>query len=147
MSRTYKAIPPPGENVSHNVHVIRSFTEQVALADFVDGGGASGTYTMQYAIPKGALILAVELLLLEVFAGDTSAVITFGDGSDVDRYNTGTPDVFTTASPEGLDVGVPSGDEVHATAVNPVITVTSASDFTSVSSGRIIVRFVYAAAD
>lgn len=142
MSRDNKNIPGPAAGISHQVHTIRSWSEYVTHADFTDGGGATGTWQSAFSIPKGAIILGVEFLLLQAWTGDTST-LTIGDGSDVDRYNTGTPS-GSTAQPEGLDVGVPSGDEIHSAAVQPVVTVTSGTSFSSLSGGRFIIRFIYA---
>jgi hypothetical protein len=114
--------------------------EHVTLADFTDGGSAAGTYTMKSAIPAKAHVLATVLTNVTAFAG-TTTTITVGDGSDVDRYNTGTPSVFATAA--AVDMGAPSGIKGHATAVNPVLTVTAESDFTAVTAGALDIRIVY----
>ena len=76
------------------------------------------------------------------FAGDTSAVITVGDGTTVDRYNTGTPTVFTTAA-AGVGLGVVSGTAFHAAAKTPVVTITSAADWGSVTAGQITLTLLY----
>lgn len=86
-------------------------TETVALADFTDGGGAAGTYVLTRGIPQGAFVLRTVLVNVTGFTGDTSATIQVGDGSDVDRYSTGTPSVFTTAN--AIDVGAVSGTAIH----------------------------------
>ena len=100
-------------------------------SQFTDGGSTSGTYT--YAspvIPLGCNVRAVYVTNVVAWSGDTSATITFGDGTDVDRYNTGTPSLF--ADLESLPMGVPSGTKDHVAAKGLVITVTTASDFTAV---------------
>lgn len=117
--------------------------ETVAYSDFTDGGAASGTYAItKGTIPAGATVLAAAVTAITGFTGDTSAVITIGDGTDVDRYNTGTPSVFATAA-NGIAVGAPSGTLYHATAATVTLTVTSASDFTSVSAGSVTVEITY----
>ena len=115
--------------------------EHVALSQFTDGGTAAGTYQMQHAIPVGAHVEATIVTNVVAFAGDTSAVITVGDGSDVDRYNPGTPSVFSSAA--AVSMGVPSGTRGHAAAVRPTITLTSASDFGSITGGEFDIRIVY----
>lgn len=121
---------------------IHFFTQTVAFDDFTDGGGAAGTLQMDDSIPAGAIFLYSKVLVPAGFAGDTSAVLTIGDGSDVDRYNTGTPSVFATAA-TGVEMGDPSGSQFHATAVQPTLTVTSGSDFGSVSAGQLTVSMFY----
>ena len=76
------------------------------------------------------------------FAGDTSAVMTIGDGTDVDRYNTSTVNVFATAT-GGIASGVPSGALYHAAAKTPVITITSATDWGAVNAGEVTIEMYY----
>ncbi len=115
--------------------------EFVTRSQFTDGGAAAGTYQLKSALPVGAYVLNTVLGELVGFTGDTSAVITVGDGSDVDRYNTGTPSVYTTANQ--LAMGVPSGTKEHTAAIFPTLTVTSASDFTAVTAGAFRIKIVY----
>ncbi len=113
---------------------LRCITEALGAASLTDGGAAVGTKTLTAAIPAGARFLYTTLDTLTGFAGDTSAVITLGDGTDADRYNTGTPDIFTTAA-AGVDMGAPSGTAFHSEAKTVVATVTSAADITPVLAG------------
>jgi len=75
------------------------------------------------------------------FAGDTSATITIGDGTDADRYNTGTPSVFATAT--DIDAGAVSGTAYHAAAATPTLIVTSGSDFGAVTAGSVTITIFY----
>lgn len=113
---------------------VRCVEETLTAASLTDGGAAIGTKTLTATIPAGARFLASTATALTGFAGDVSAVITLGDGTDADRYNTGTPDIFTTAA-AGVDLGAPSGTVFHAEAKAVVATVTSASDITLVLIG------------
>lgn len=115
--------------------------ETVALADFTDGGAAVGTYTMSHTIPVGALFYRAVVVNVTGFAGDTSAVLTVGDGTDVDRYNATTVNVFADAV--ALDGGVPSGTLVHTAAKTPVLTVTAGSDWGAVTAGQMTVKLFY----
>ena len=108
------------------------------FSQITDGGSTAGTYQVQFELPVGFFVDRTQLVNVTGFAGDTSAAITVGDGSDVDRYNTGTPSVFTTIS--RLDLGISSGTKFIATANRPTITVTSGADFTSVSAGGFDIR-------
>lgn len=122
---------------------IQKIEETVARSQFTDGGATAGTYTLKKgSIPAGATVLYAAVTKIVGFTGDTSAVIVIGDGTDVDRYNTGTPSVFTTAA-DGISVGAPSGVVYHAAAKSVVLTVTSAADFTSVTAGSVTVEIYY----
>jgi hypothetical protein len=48
---------------------------------------------MKEALPIGATVISSLVTAVVAFVGDTSAALTIGDGTDVDRYNTGTPPV------------------------------------------------------
>jgi hypothetical protein len=115
--------------------------EFITRSQFTDGGSTTGTYQMKTAIPVGAYVINSVLTQLTGFAGDTTATLTIGDGSDVDRYNTGTPSVFTTAA--ALALGVPSGTKEHTAAVFPTLTITGGSDFTAVTPGALALRIIY----
>lgn len=116
-------------------------TKRVTRAMMTDGGAAIGTYTLADEVPIGAFVQQTILSDLTGFTGDTSATIQVGDGTDVDRYSTGTPSVFTTAA--AIDLGVPSGTKIHVAAKAPVITVTSAADFTAVAAGAFTLRLFF----
>jgi len=117
--------------------------ETVGYAAFTDGGEDKGTYDITVGtIPAGATFLYAAVTAITGFAGDTSAVLTFGDGTDVDRYNTGTANVFTTAA-NGIACGAPSGVLYHAAAKTVTLTVTTAADWGSVSAGSVTVKLYY----
>lgn len=116
-------------------------SETVSYSQFTDGGSTSGTYVMKQGIPAGAVVLRTLLREIVGFTGNVSATITVGDGSDVDRYNTGTPSVYTTD--DTVDAGSPSGTTYHDAAKSVTLTVTSASDFTAVAAGRVTVTIFY----
>lgn len=116
-------------------------SEWITRAQFTDGGSTLGTYTMTGSIPIGAKAIGSTVTNLTGFTGDTSAVVTLSDGSDVDRYNTGTPSLFTTAN--AVDLGVASGTAIHVAAIQPIVRVTSAADFTNVAAGSMRVNIYY----
>jgi hypothetical protein len=106
------------------------YQQTCAVTSFTDGGSTSGTLVLGLTIPAGALYVQTLSSALVGFAGDVSATSTLGDGSDVDRYNTGTPNFFTTAA-AGVAMGAPSGTAFHSAAISTVtLTVTTSSDFT-----------------
>lgn len=113
---------------------IRVLTETHTAASFTDGGATTGTKSFTGTLPIGAITLGTKVIVNAGFAGDTTAVMTIGDGSDVDRYNTGLIDVFTTAA-NGVQSGVPSGSLLHTAVATPVLTVTTGADFTNALAG------------
>jgi hypothetical protein len=115
--------------------------EYVTRAQFTDGGAAAGTYVMKSAIPVGAHVLATTVTQITGFTGDTSAVLIVGDGTDHDRYNTSTVNVFATAT--AVTAGIPSGVQGHSAAIYPTLTVTSNADFTNVTAGAMKVSIFY----
>lgn len=119
-----------------------SYQQTITRAQMTDGGGAVGTLDLSVSIPAGAVFARSLVSDLTGFIGDTSAALTIGDGTDVDRYNTGTPSVFTTA-PEGADMGAPSGTAFHSAAKTPKLTITSGADFTNVSAGQLTVTLFW----
>lgn len=125
---------------------IVTYQQTVAYTEFTDGGSTAGTLALNTSIPAGAVFLRSLVTDITGFAGDTSAVLTIGDGTDVDRYNTGTPSVFATAA-AGADMGAPSGTAHHSAAKTPTLTVTSNADFTSVSAGALTVTLFWYEAD
>lgn len=122
---------------------LRRITQTVLFSQFTDGGAAVGTFDITAGtIPAGATFLASAVTAVTGFAGDTSAVMTIGDGTDVDRYNTSTINVFATAA-NGVAAGAPSGVTYHTAAKTIKLTVTSATDFTAVNAGSVTVQFTY----
>jgi hypothetical protein len=118
--------------------------ERVTVAQFTDGGSTTGTYALKTQIPIGAWVLQTLVEEVTGFAGNVSATLTVGDGSDVDRYNTGTPSVFTTANM--VEMGVPSGTKVHTAAATVTLTVTASTDFTLLvtnAAGALTIKIFY----
>jgi hypothetical protein len=134
--------PPTGQQVTVAGWQLVKLTGTFARAAFTDGGAAAGTLLTGLIIPVGAIVIRCAITAITGFAGDTSAVITIGDGTDVDRYNTGTPDIFTTIA-AGIDAGIPSGLGYHAAQKEVKLTVTSAADFTNVSTGSVTIEIYY----
>ena len=117
-------------NAKLGAPVVRTATEVVPVASFTDNTDATGTFATSISIPEGAVVMQAFIDEVVGFAGDTSATVTIGDGTDVDRYNTGTPSVFATA--DHVSAGVPSGTAYHSAAKTVTLIVTGASDFTSI---------------
>lgn len=134
-----------GAVVRKDALLVRSQTATVLATELVDGTAAVGTKVLAITIPKGAILLPMKIVVNAGFAGDTSATIKVGDGSDADRYMTGTPDVFTTAA-DGVQAGLVSGALLLTSANTPTVTITSAADITAVitdGSGSVTLTFYY----
>ncbi len=129
------------DGANNDWHGVQMLCETVTRADFTDGGSTAGTYALKTQIPAGAWVLRTILQDVTGFTGDTSAVLIVGDGTDTDRYNTGTPSIFTTAV--AIDMGAPSGTQIHTTAKTVTLTATSAADFTNVAAGQLTIIIVY----
>ena len=140
--RSVNTVDESGTAAGVDIGVMVKLSKTLAFGDFTDGGGTSGTFTFGESIPAGAVFLRAVATTVTGFAGDTSATITIGDGTDVDRYNTGTPNVFATAA-AGVDLGVPSGIVNHSTAKAPVVTITSAANWGDVDAGSITLELYY----
>lgn len=135
----------PDISTGRSSAIIGVLTETVAVSAFTDGGAAVGTYQMAGSVPLGAVLLISKIAVPAGFAGDVSATITVGDGSDVDRYHTGTPSVFATAA-NGVECGIVSGSKLITTANRPTLTITTSSDFTLAvtnASGSVTVSISY----
>lgn len=112
------------------------------VAQMTDGGSTTGTYAVPtQTIPQGAFVVRSVLENVTGFTGNVSATIQVGDGTDVDRYSTGTPSVFTTAN--AIDLGAVSGTAIHTAAASVTVTITASTDFTSVTAGAATLRIYY----
>ena len=140
--RTTRDFQIPTGGTSRKLGVVSVIEETVDHADFTDGGGAAGTIQLQGTVPAGAVLLGSKVLVPEGFAGDSSAALTIGDGSDVDRYMTGTPSVFATAA-SGIQTGAPSGNRLLTADNRPTVTVTSGTDWGSVTAGQLTISIYY----
>jgi hypothetical protein len=118
--------------------------QTIAYDDFTDGGGVVGTLDLDEQIPDGAVVVACILHTLTGFTGgvNSTATIQVGDGTVVDRYNTGTPDVYTSNA-SGVDMGDPSGTKWHDAAKTVTVTITVDNDWTSVSAGECTIGILY----
>lgn len=138
----------PDVSTGRALTVVGVLTETVTVAQFTDGGSTSGTYQLAGSLPAGAIVLYSKIGPVTGFAGDTTAVLIIGDGSDTDRYMTGSPSVFTTAA-VGVECGVPSGTKLLTSANRPTLTITGTADFTSIvtnAAGVVTVSIYYISA-
>lgn len=111
-----------------------TFSQRVTYDDLTDGGGATGTEVLNVTIPAGAYYITTLVTDVDDWVGSTTVTWTLGDGTDADRYNTGTPSFAADA--DYLSAGVPSGTLLHSAAIATVtLTVTDDSDYGDISAG------------
>jgi hypothetical protein len=116
-----------------------------AYDDFVDGGGVVGTFVLDEGIPDGAVVQrAILHTLVPGFTGgaNSTATVQIGDGTDPDRYNTGTPSIYTTNA-SGVDLGAPSGVVHHDDEKDVTVTATVDNDWSTISAGGATVAVCY----
>ena len=120
---------------------IATIQETFAFDDMTDNLNTTGQIDLTNKLPEGSVVVQSFVDAITGFAGDGTAVATIGDGTDVDRYNTGTVDVFTTSDHE--DAGVPSGAVYQSAEETVRVTVTGGADFSSISAGEMTVTLFY----
>lgn len=93
----------------------------------LDATATSQTIDTGIELPIGARFVQTLIKDITGFTGGglSTMVVTAGDGTDPDRYNTGTPSIFATIA--AVDAGAPSGTVYHAAAKEIILTVTCAS--------------------
>lgn len=128
-------------NSASTVPAIKTYQETFAFGDMTDSTGVTGTFDLSLSIPKGAIVMQSFVDAVTGFAGDTSATIQIGDGTDPDRYSTGTPDVFTTA--DHISAGAVSGTAYHSAAKTVKVTITAATDWGDVTAGAVTITIFY----
>jgi hypothetical protein len=128
---------------------IQKVAQIVKYSDFTDGGGASGTLTLNKQIPAGSFVLGSKVTVKTGFTGDTTAVMDIGDGSDEDLFSYTTHNILAAAENlvEGCDSAAAgntgTGIVPIAAATSVVLTVTGASDFGSITAGEMLVEVYY----
>lgn len=118
-----------------------AIVQTVTFSQFTDGGAAAGTLDLTYQIPIGATVKRSFVQALTGFTGNSSCTLIIGDGTDHDRYNTGTPSIFTTAAGE-TDLGAVSGTAYHTAAATVRLTATGGSDWGAVTAGQATIVIV-----
>lgn len=116
-------------------------SQAVDIGDFTDGGSTTGTLALTASIPIGAYVLRSFLVNNTAAATVSTLTIQIGDGTDVDRYSTGTPSVAGAASI--ISMGAVSGVAVHTAAKTPTLTLTEDSDFGDVTAWTATVVIEY----
>lgn len=119
---------------------------QIINFDDLSDSGATGTITLNKKIPAGSFVIGSKVTVKDGFVGDVSAVLKLGNSGDDNAYSqASTFDVFAAArnlvksAILTADVGIiANGSDTSVIAV-----VTTDSDFTSCSGGRMLVEVFY----
>lgn len=115
--------------------------QRIDYSEFTDGGGATGTLALTATIPEGAQVLRSFLTNNTAATGVSTLTIQVGDGTDADRYSTGTPSVASAAT--SLALGAVSGVVGHTASKTPTITLTEDDDFSDISAWAATVVIEY----
>lgn len=129
---------------------IKAIEVAFSKSEMVDGGGATGTYTMSIkSFPAGAQILGTRLNTNRAWTGDTSQSLAVGTADDVDGIIAG-KDILAAKLTNYFELPADNVDVINI--MNPteaddsvlVFTVTSGSDFTLLAGDlTIYARFTY----
>ena len=138
-SAAYAAGSVDTEHLS--VPKINVTSQSMAYSDFTDNGDATGYKDMTDKMPAGAIPQGFKAVVTTGFTGDTSATIQVGVSGDLDRFSSVTDQSVYSAGTVGAGAPADACDGMNA-AQTIRVTVTSATDFTSVSAGEMTV-YVY----
>jgi len=119
---------------------IGKISQWVEYTDLTDSG-TTGSLTMTQQLPAGAFHIGTKVTVKTGFTGDTSAVLTVGLSSGEDELTDGTSvNVYTAAV-----VGDTAEDPLayQASAADVYLVVTTDSDFSDVSAGKMYVEVFY----
>lgn len=121
--------------------VIRSLTESVTYGNFTDNGDTTGYIDLTQTLDKDLLVFGWKAVVATGFTGDTSATLQVGVATDLDAYSADTANsVFAAGTVGSASLAAAA---FHEAAVKVRLTVTSATDFTSVSAGAMTVTIYY----
>ena len=110
--------------------------------NFSGTAGAVGTAVFG-TIPAQARFDHISVTGGTGFLGNGSALISFGDGSDVDRYNvSGSINIFGTAA-NGYAMGDPSGTRYHTAAGTLTAQLRGTSAIANITGGTITGYYSY----
>jgi len=107
--------------------------QDVAVADFTDGGSTSGYVDLTNLLPVGALVLGWSAVVTGAFAGDTTAIMKLGTSGSTGLYSTVTTGSCFAAGTIG-SASTNAAGTLNLTAVAVRVTVTGGADFTSIVS-------------
>lgn len=120
---------------------LRKIAQVIKYSDFTDGGSTAGNLTMTQQLPAGAFYIGCKATIKTGFTGDTSAVLAVGKTSGEDEFSDGTTLNVYTAGDVGQEGEAPL--EFLNSAASVYLRLTSASDFTLVTAGEMLLELFY----
>ena len=127
--------------LSNPIHQIQ---QTVAYSDFTDGGSTAGTLNLTPTIPAGAIPLAWKAVVSTGFSGDTSATLLVGVSGDTDRFSASDgQNIFAAGTFTESSIGEAVSGDGGGSAQTVLLTLTSGSDFGSVSAGSMVLTIFY----
>lgn len=133
----------PGLN-AEGAAVVCAKSATFAFGDMTDGGGTSGTYSMDVNLPAGALVLGWQANTTTGFTGDTTAVISVGVAGDADAFSADTAESVLAAGRVGShSLAAAAGNSVGTDALDVLVTITGTADWGNVAAGSTTVTVYY----
>ncbi len=121
---------------------LRKVSQIVEYGDFTDDGSDEyGDLTLNKAVPAGSFIIGSKVTVKDGFTGDSSATLQVGSAKNNGDYSgSSTHNVFTSGTKNLVQ-----GTALYPIASNQSIylTLTSGSDFSDVTAGRLLVEVFY----
>ena len=127
---------------------LRKVSQIVEYGDFTDDGSdANGDLTLNKSVPAGSFIIGSKVTVKTGFTGDTSAVLAIGASANDNEYSgNSTHNVFTSGTNNLVKAAFITSDAgLGAVGSDQIIylTLTSDSDFSNVTAGRLLVEVFY----
>ena len=91
-----KSVNLVGASIENGGYTVKKWT--VKIADFTDGGGATGTVQLTPAIPAGSILLGIVANVKTALGCGTSANTAVGDGSTADCFSQNTDSILNLYS-------------------------------------------------
>ncbi len=123
---------------------VRALTSQtLAYGDFTDNEDATGYVDFDSDLPAGAIPLGWKAVVGTGFTGDTTAVISVGIAGNLDAFSADTAQSVLAAATVGSSALAAEACAGIGATATPRVTVTGASDFSSISAGSMTVTLYY----
>jgi len=134
-------------NYAAVVNPIGVIEQTVTYASFTDGGSTAGTLSLTPTLPLGAIPIAWRAVVSAGFTGDTSATLLVGVSGDTDKFSASDgQNIFAAGTYGDSALGEAVGCDAINAAQTVLLTLTSASDFTSVvtaANGSMVIKIYY----
>jgi len=115
----------------------------LALADFTDGGGATGYIDGTYQLPAGTFPLFWEANITTAFAGTTTATMEVGTTTDADAFSAVTTNSVAAVAKKTSFALAPCTAADRAVRVTITDTKESDPDFGVFSAGELSLKLFY----